>query len=459
MLGRGLIGSALVVLGGWALATLPASTRLPAGLVELRHSAHVLPAALAVVLLGLTLLALAWGDLLHLGHVAPDEGLVRRCALAWAAPLLVAPPLFSLDGWAYAAQGAVAARGLSPYDVGPAVLHGPLVQAVDPRWLDTPAPYGPIPLAYGAGLAHLTADPLLLVAGHRLLAAAGWLLLLHAVPRLARLTHAYRAPAIAVVVASPLLLVVGLGGLHNDLLMTGLAAEAVVVGAERHWAWGAALAGAAAAVKVPGAAACLAIALISLPAGASLAARCGRLAATGAVAVGVLLGLGVVTGLGVGWIHALTVPGSELTQLSPLRLLPGPARSVAQLVPVAVGIAVALRCPTGDARRALRGLAILLLAAVLLCSAVRLWYFLWPLPFLGAVPLGRWARLTVVAGSAALALVAPLTSEPGGDTAAYVLVPVLVTAALVAVATSRRVRDRVLVARPVGVAEPLPAVA
>src|SRR3546814_20706877 len=47
-------------------------------------------------------------------------GTVRRATLVWSAPLMIAPPLFSRDGWSYAAQGMLTTLGVSPYDHGPA---------------------------------------------------------------------------------------------------------------------------------------------------------------------------------------------------------------------------------------------------------------------------------------------------------------------------------------------------
>src|SRR3546814_17297347 len=68
----------------------------------------------------------------------------------------------------------------------------------------------------------------------------------------------------------------GVGGLHNDLLMVGLMAAGLVVAVEHGWAWGAALGGLAAAVKVPGGLICIAIALVTLPAAATLTDRVRR---------------------------------------------------------------------------------------------------------------------------------------------------------------------------------------
>lgn len=457
---RGLVGSLLVLLGGWAVAALPASLAFPgflaAPLSAVRTDRSARPVALAVVVAGLALLAVAWAELLHRTHLTSDLNLVTRCTTAWAAPLLVAPPLFSLDGWAYAAQGALAAAGLSPYEHGPAALGGrltepdaqPIVDAVDPRWLSTPSPYGPLPIAYGGALARLTSDPLLLVLGHRLAALAGLALLGWAVPRLARRTGAFPAPATALVIASPLALGVGLGGLHNDLLMVGFAAAGVAVARER-WLAAAALVGLAAAVKVPALLVLPGLAVLSLPSGAVLGRRLRRLASVGAVAVGVLLGLGLVTGLGVGWVHALGVPGSVLTQLSPLRLVEGPARDLVRVLPVVAAAAVVVgprsaRTP----RTTVAWIGLALVAAALLGSAVRVWYLLWAAPFLAVVPLPTAARRLLVGGVAVVGVLAPFTAEPGAAPAAYAVVPVSLAAVGLAVVASRRVRDRVLVVRP-----------
>jgi alpha-1,6-mannosyltransferase len=60
-----------------------------------------------------------------------------------------------------------------------------------------------------------------------------------------------------VVVASPLMLANGVGGLHNDLLMAGLMAAALVAAAEHGWLAGALVGASAAAVKVPGGLVCI----------------------------------------------------------------------------------------------------------------------------------------------------------------------------------------------------------
>jgi alpha-1,6-mannosyltransferase len=100
---------------------------------------------LVVVLVGLGMLASAWLHLCRLASRADESAQpvmlarVRAATVAWSLPLLLAPPLFSRDGWSYAAQGTMADRGISPYEhgpwslVGPRSVPGPIVEDVDPR--------------------------------------------------------------------------------------------------------------------------------------------------------------------------------------------------------------------------------------------------------------------------------------------------------------------------------------
>lgn len=464
MITRGLVGGVLVALGGLVTATLPSSTPLLrlAVLGEARGHELGRMAGLVVVLAGLGLLASAWLRLCRTVAVGEREttdaaegvSLVRFATAVWCAPLVLAPPLFSRDGWSYAAQGMLARSGLSPYEWGPGALAPdsflplpawitgpPIVQAVDPMWWDTATPYGPVPVFLGGLAAGTTGNPWLLVVAHRGLALAGLVLLAWAVPRLAAWTGANPAVASAVVLVSPLMLANGVAGLHNDLLMVGLMAAALVVAAERGWVWGAVLAGVAAGVKVPGGLVCVGIALLSLPAGAALVARLRRLAAVGAVSVGTLLGLGVVTGLGNGWLHALTVPGEVNTPLSATTLVgglldwlalharidTGPAlfrdvvRALGLVAAVALGARVALGWRSGDRRTAITAVAAVTAAFVVLSPVVHLWYFLLLPPFLATQRLDRQAMVGLVGLSVLLGLVAPLDSSLHGAYYAIVL--------------------------------------
>lgn len=467
---RGVLGSVLVLLGGLVVSTLPTSTPLLAleALDAVRGAAAGRMAGLGVVVTGLGLLAASWLRLCVLVAHTEDAdragalALVRHATLAWSAPLLLAPPLFSRDGWSYAAQGTLAHYGISPYEHGPGVLVGPIVEAVDPRWLGTPAPYGPLPLVLGGHLAAATTDPWVLVVGHRVVALVGLVLLAWAVPRMAQWCGRSPALASALVLCSPLMLANGVGGLHNDLLMVGLMAAAVVATVEHGWAWGALLGGLAAAVKLPGGLVCVGVVLLALPAAATVAQRVRRLADVGALAILALVVPGMSSGLGVGWLGALDVPGTVNTPLSlptvvggwldllvrlcgldvPDGWFLGGVRLLAQAAILLVATGVALTAPSGRPSRGVHAVAVVMGATVLLSPVVHLWYFLWVLPFLCALRLTRLATTGLVSVSVVAGMAAPLDSSLHGAYVAIVIGSMLAAALTVLLLVTPRSRDR-----------------
>lgn len=466
----------LVLLGGLVVATIPPSAAVADldVLQGLRGSPAGRMAGLVVVLVGLGMLASAWLRLCRLASRAepPEQAdllaRVRAATVAWSLPLLLAPPLFSRDGWSYAAQGTMAHRGISPYDfgpwslVGPRSVPGPIVEGVDPRWMATPTPYGPVPLIGGDLAAGLTSDPWLLVVAHRVIALIGLVLLAWSVPRLARWCGANPALASALVLASPLMISNGVAGLHNDLLMVGLMAAAVVVARDHGWVAGAVLAGLAAGVKLPGGLACVAVVLLTSPAAASLATRVRHTARVGAVAVAALVVPGVAWGLGVGWIGALAVPGTVNTPLSLPTVVGGwldlvsrllglgtPHETFLDLVRLSAQVAVLgvvgwvlATHRTADGRAAVRSLGLVMVAVVALSPVVHLWYFLWVVPFVAAQRIGRGAMLALVATSLVSGLVAPMDSSLHGAYLAIVIGSLVVAGAAVLLLVTRRARER-----------------
>jgi alpha-1,6-mannosyltransferase len=250
------------------------------------------------------------------------------------------------------------------------------------------------------------------------------------VPRLAERAGRDPASASALVLASPLVLAHGIGGMHNDLVMAGLMLVALVVTRRDHWLLGATLAGAAAAVKLPGGLIAVGVVLLSLGPAAGLLARFRRTAAVGAVSAGTLLLSGILPGLGVGWLQGLAVPIGTRSRLAPTvdagHLLSdvlyvfGAAGTalVHQIHPVIlakdVGMVVLLgviawallRRRLGTEGSALAGAALVLLAATLLSPVVHYWYFLWCLPLLACVPLSRAGLAALGVGLTALGLTA-----------------------------------------------------
>jgi alpha-1,6-mannosyltransferase len=393
--------------------------------------------------------------------------------------MMCAPPLFSGDGWSYVATGDLAGLGKSPYLWTPSALPLPLRSGVSPEWQFTPSPYGPLPLAWGGWFSHLTQDPWLLLAAYRLAAVLGVVLLAWAVPRLATRVGRDPVDASVLVVASPFVLVHGVGGLHNDVIMIALAVAALAVTGPRRWLAGAVLVGLATAVKAPGLVAVLGVVLLSLDARVGWLARIGRSAQVGGVTGAVVLATGWVTGLGTGWIGALSVPDHEYTVLSlsavggkvvrsALRHA-GPdgvrmihevhpeifAKRLGVVVLLLVGGWVLLRTRLGSPRHAVAAAGAVLLLAVVLSPVVHYWYFLWCVPVLACVPLRRSAGAALVAAIGMLGLTAVADHALGirwlweGGAWGLVLVPALV----LAVTT---LRDR---GRPVDVAVPDPVTA
>jgi alpha-1,6-mannosyltransferase len=398
---------------------------------SVRDAAHHLTWGLCLGAAGLVLLSWAWWDLWRVARGRrTDVAAVRRTAALWAAPLLLAPPLFSGDGWSYVATGALAARGESPYAWTPAALPTPLRSGVAPIWRFTPSPYGPISVAWGSAFAHVTRDPWLLLESYRLAAVLALALLAWAVPKLAVRGGVDPTEATVLVVASPFLLAHGIGGLHNDVVVAALGLAAIVLSRPGRWLSGAVLVGLAAAVKAPGVAAALGVVLLSLGAGASWAARLRRAVEVGAVVLGVVLGCGWLTGLGTGWIGALTVPDHEQTALSITAVTgrwvhgvlrrAGPegiriihdvhpevlAKRIGLVVLAFVAIVALLRTRLDAPAQAIRSSGFVLLAAVVLSPVVHYWYFLWCVPVLACAPLRRSQRAALVAAVLTLGLTA-----------------------------------------------------
>ena len=433
MLLRGVAGSVLLVVGGYAYVRLAHFTwmdHMPF-LWAVRTSPHHLAWGLATSALGLVLLTWAWWDLRRLVRHDP-QGLrsVRRAAAVWAAPLLIAPPLFSGDGWSYVANGALAARGWSPYVWTPAALPPPLLSGVSPGWRFTPAPYGPLAVAWSSGPARIVHDPWILLGWNRLAAVLALGLLAWAVPVLAR--HVGRDPvdASVLVVASPFVLAHGIGGLHNDIAAAALAVAGLAVSRPGRWLPGALLVGLAASVKAPGAAAAVGVVLLSLHGGAGSLTRLRRSALVGATVGAVVLVTGWITGLGLGWLKALSVPDHEYTVLSVSAVTgrvvrtflrhagPEGLRTVHEVHPeilakrigiVLLALVAAwalLRSRLDSPRHAVAATGTVLLAAVVLSPVVHYWYFLWAVPLLACVPLRRPAAAAVVAEIATLGVTA-----------------------------------------------------
>jgi hypothetical protein len=157
------------------------------------------------------------------------KALEKRTVLAAIVMLhlifLAAPPLFSADVFGYVAFARIGVlHHLDPY------AHGAIAAPIDPvlpfvRWGHLTSPYGPVFTLVSYALVPLG------VAGSlwalKVVAAAASLGIVALVGHLANLLDRPIVPAVAFVGLNPLLLVYGVGGAHNDLLLTFVVLGAV----------------------------------------------------------------------------------------------------------------------------------------------------------------------------------------------------------------------------------------
>jgi hypothetical protein len=377
--GLGLTGSILVAVAGPGMA---------GGRVQWWFEGG---GGVAVFYAGIVALSVAW---LALGRLAPTPRQLRIVAALWCLPLLLGAPLFSQDAYSYLAQGTLVHLGLDPYRDVPAVLaqHGQahVLNAVDPFWRLTTAPYGPLFLWIVSGFtgSNLVVGVLLV----RALEMAGFVLLAVFVPRLARSLGADPGRATWLVLLSPLMLLELVAAAHNDLLMIGLVLAGVSLAIERRLLLGIGVCALAATIKLPAA---VAIPFLLV----AYADR--RTWVRGAlIAVGVVVAVSLVSGLGFGWISSgiFSTPQRVRLAITPATAL---GWTVAQVVPVgARGLESALGVVAFAAavllgivllwrsrrENVVRHLGIVLIAAAVCGPAAWPWYLTWGLALLAACP-------------------------------------------------------------------------
>ena len=380
LLAVGTLGSALIAAGGWGSGALPPGW-------------DGFGPGTPLVVVGVLLLGAAWWRL-------RDGGL--RAVLLWGAPLLLAPPMFTRDVYAYVGQAALVVEGVDPYVNGPDTLDGPLVDGIDEVWRDTPSPYGPLWLGLASLVVRVTGDALVpALVGMRLLAVLGLVLAAWALRRLGG------DRALWLGLANPLVLLHLVAGAHNEALMIGLLLAGLAV---TSLPLAAALITAAALVKLPALAA-LGFVVMARP---TWPARVRAAVVTGVVAA--LTALVLSLDLGWGWLGTLDTGRARLSLFSPTTglgvLLPGGGASLdaVLLLGLLLGAAVAAwllwRTPSLGPVRA-TGWA--LLAVALLLPVVQPWYVLW-----GVLPLAAVLRGRQAAAVGALCLVLALLVWPSG---------------------------------------------
>jgi alpha-1,6-mannosyltransferase len=417
-------------------------------------------------------------------------------AALWFAPLVAAVPLYSRDLYSYAAQGALWADGLNPYEHAVRELDSDWRLVTAPTWLDTPTPYGPLWLLLARGVAvisggHLWVALLLL----RLIAVVGVVVLAWAVADVARRLGASRVRATWLAVACPLVGAHFVAGAHNDALMVAAVLVAIALALRKRFVLACLVIALGAMVKVTAVIALPFIAILWATASGRVVgsarggadgndhstwwrlARCGALSLFTAVVP--MVAVSVLTGLGFGWVNPAATPGKneQWTSLPTGLGIAGEAVghvlgqgdwrdvAIATARVVALGVLLVLlvliwldaaksldrRGLTDDVAawedeaRVVRGIAWAMLAVVVLAPVFLPWYYLWVLPVFAVSAAPLWDR-----AEGPLAVVASIlcfgTLPEGyslGLTTTVVGVPIVVVATVLLVRQGWRTASRV----------------
>ncbi|MFC7245824.1 polyprenol phosphomannose-dependent alpha 1,6 mannosyltransferase MptB [Catellatospora aurea] len=421
---------------------------------------------LACWLAGLAGWTVAWWRLGRAGAAGRWPGSSWRLlavGAAWAAPLLVAPPLGSRDAYAYACQGWLWRAGLDPYAMGVADGGCPWTAAVPELWWHTPTPYGPVAVLL-TGLVTALGGLLGALAGLRLLTLTAVTLLALALPPLARACGVPVSAAYWLALLTPLTAAHALSALHNDALVAALSVTALALalphrprdrdGGAAAW-WGAVGAG----VVVACAVGVKVTAVVVVPFVVILLGRRWWGAAVAGIAAFAAVSFG--SGLGLGWVAALRGTGELVQWSSPptavgmavgyvFRLVgrgewvdaavaEGRALGLVALAAVGVwGLVHAWR-RRGDVGAVVRACGWVMAATALLGPVFYPWYALAPLAVLAAAETDPRRRRWVAVAAVACAVLT-LPNGLGVPVLTKAVGAFAVTAALIVVAVRSRPR-------------------
>ncbi|EID52507.1 hypothetical protein SacxiDRAFT_0225 [Saccharomonospora xinjiangensis XJ-54] len=472
----GIVGALLLAFGSLGAGAAPIINPV-LEIPVLRLFTRIPTVSVAIAFTGMGMMVLAW---LWLGRFArpgrdriASQGQVLRTLVTWTLPLLVIPPLFSRDVYSYLAQSEIVRRGFDPYALGPAEALGvadPFTAGVSNMWRDTPAPYGPLFLEIGSWLGGIGGTNVAVgVLLQRLVALAGFGLIVWALPRLARRYGVAPGTALWLGAANPLVLFHLVAGAHNEALGIGLMLAGLELGMRRltvrvkgepspPWRRGEIVFIVLGAVVISLAAMVKIHAIVALGFFGVMIARRARgrftdLAAAAAlmlvVFVAVTLAVGFGTGLGFGWIGALETPSKVWSWLSPVAELgqlggilgvvlglgnhTGSIITILGLLGYGVAGAVTLKFLWDSFHwryRPIIGLGVSLGAFMMLHVSMQPWWLLWAvIPLAAAAGTSRF-RNAATAVSAALALLIPPTGSPF-DNRSYILHQAFVAALIV----------------------------
>ncbi|GHH55578.1 polyprenol phosphomannose-dependent alpha 1,6 mannosyltransferase MptB [Lentzea cavernae] len=441
----GTIGALLLTVGSLGGGAAPIYSPLY-GVPVLGLFSRMPSVAMGVVWTGIFMIVSAW---LALGRfVKPgrprliSRGQMDRTLLMWTVPLVFCVPMFSRDVYSYLAQSEIAARGQDPYELGPATALGVdhvLTRGVPNIWRETPAPYGPLFLAFGRLTAMLTGDHV--VSGvfvHRLLVLVGLGMIVWALPRLAARFGVPPVGALWLGALNPLVLFHIVIGVHNDGLALGLmlvGLELAMRGLEPlKWSWialGSGVIVCGAMVKIP---AMAALGFLGVLVARKLGGQLKHLALVAGI-MAVIAAVGVVviclgTGFGFGWVETLNVASTVKSWMSPPTALGflgagtgillglgnhteamiSLTRLLGQAVSVVITVVLLWRSFKGRIK-AMNGLGAALGAILVLGPVLQPWYVLWAALPLATAVVGPKFRMFAMVTSAIIAIILPPTGS------------------------------------------------
>ena len=347
-----------------------------------------------------------------------DVKTLWQSLIASILPLVMMPPLFSRDLYSYIAQGRLMDNGINPYTHGVGAMPGWFQLGADPMWAEAPTPYGPICIAFQGFVAHvLPHSPWWSMLVLKFAAIIGLILIGMAVTRLAT-QHGLSAPAVFWLTAlNPLMLFHLVAGGHNDALMIAGMLWAFVFANRNQTLFALLAIVAASGIKPIALLALPFVALALLPRTTTWRAVVGAWLGCAAVVIGALSAIGAALGLGLGWISALSTPGSVRTLLSPStavgqifgfvgngfnRDITDTAITFSRTTFILIAIVLlALIVLRPDGQSPLRQAGFAFTAVVALSPVMQPWYLLWALPLVVASGLARsWHLRTIVVGTA-----------------------------------------------------------
>jgi hypothetical protein len=391
------------LLGSW-FGLLPA--RIPTGAAHFTLAMATIVAVAALVAL--------WASTVR---ASARHRLALRPAIgigaAWSLPFLLGPPLFSRDVYSFIAQGRLGLRGLDPYRISPAALgHSPLLAAVDPRWRDALAPYGPLAIRLEE-LAAWSGSALASVIALRVLAAVSVVAAIVFATRLAAPRPS--AAVVALYGLNPVVLFHLESGAHLEAVMVALALGGVLLHRRGHPVAGIAVLTAAGAVKAP---ILLAVAMLVLvDVWGAHGRRLAVAARDVAAAAGALAACNLLIPDPWGWVRSLTNTDAGSTLATPAVALGHAIANALWLSGSSLSITVALTASTvamaliaagfigrllatAARRDLLRTAGFVLLLIAVLGPVTHPWYLLWGFAFLMPAAAGgavRTRKLLLVA--------------------------------------------------------------